>query len=62
MMRSLSATSLHISRLCLVDSHNASLHVEVHLAGEHRYAVEIFGLRTIQIVGEGSLVALNPEL
>jgi hypothetical protein len=27
------------------------------LAGEHRYAVEMFGHRTIQIVSEGSLVA-----
>jgi hypothetical protein len=27
------------------------------LAGEHRYAVEMFGYRTIQIASEGSLVA-----
>ena len=27
------------------------------LAGEHRYAVEMFGHRTIQIASEGSLVA-----
>jgi hypothetical protein len=33
------------------------------LAGEHRYAVEIFGHRTIQIASEGSLVAHgNPAL
>jgi hypothetical protein len=27
------------------------------LAGEHRYAVEMFGHRTIQIASEGSLIA-----
>ena len=27
------------------------------LAGEHRYAVEMFGHRTIKIASEGSLVA-----
>jgi hypothetical protein len=27
------------------------------LAGEHRYAVEMFGHRTIQVASEGSLVA-----
>ena len=26
-------------------------------AGEHRYAIELFGHRTIQIANEGSLVA-----
>jgi hypothetical protein len=31
-------------------------------AGEHRYAVEMFGHRAIQIAGEGSLVARgNPS-
>jgi hypothetical protein len=27
------------------------------LAGEHRYAIEMFGHRTIQIANEGSLIA-----
>ena len=47
-----------------------SNHVEVTVvaiftdrAGEHRYAAEMFGHRTIQIAGEGSLVVRgNPTV